>query len=118
MDCFMVIAHRGLKLAMLLVATPDDITHIKIVYFSFAKLENSHNGQMEKICGIPQYVAQEVTQSPSLWSFCELSSASIVLFTFLDGNLQVHSENEPQLCEQIPNGAFNLQPVLDLTCDK
>ncbi len=53
------VVHRDLKLENLLLATPDDITRVKIADFGLAK--KAVDG-MNTICGTPQYVAPEVIQ--------------------------------------------------------
>ena len=52
--------HRDLKLENLLLASPQDITKVKIADFGLAK--KAAESQMETICGTPQYVAPEVIQ--------------------------------------------------------
>lgn len=54
------VVHRDLKLENLLLATPADITKVKIADFGLAK--KAQESQMETICGTPQYVAPEVIQ--------------------------------------------------------
>jgi serine/threonine protein kinase len=54
------VVHRDLKLENLLLATPDDITHVKIADFGLAKKAMD---SMNTICGTPQYVAPEVIQA-------------------------------------------------------
>lgn len=54
------VVHRDLKLENLLLATPQDITKVKIADFGLAK--KAQESQMETICGTPQYVAPEVIQ--------------------------------------------------------
>ena len=54
------VVHRDLKLENLLLATPQDITKVKIADFGLAK--KAAESQMETICGTPQYVAPEVIQ--------------------------------------------------------
>lgn len=55
------VVHRDLKLENLLLATPQDITKVKIADFGLAK--KAAESQMETICGTPQYVAPEVIQA-------------------------------------------------------
>ena len=62
------IAHRDLKLENLLLETPGDITHIRIVDFGLAKghVEQSYL-EMDTICGTPHYVAPEVIAVRGSW---------------------------------------------------
>ena len=122
MDCDRGVAHRDLKLENLLLATPDDITHIKIADFGLAKLTNPQNGQMETICGTPQYVAPEVIQGIQGLAYdfaVDMWSAGVVLFILLGGYPPFHSENEPQMFEQIRKGDYSFdEPVWDLISEK
>lgn len=53
------VVHRDLKLENLLLATPDEITKVKIADFGLAKQSAD---MMSTVCGTPQYVAPEVIQ--------------------------------------------------------
>lgn len=70
------VVHRDLKLENLLLATPQDITKVKIADFGLAK--KAQESQMETICGTPQYVAPEVIQVMSSQNLI----ITIVSFTF------------------------------------
>ena len=59
MHCHRNVSHRDLKLENLLLATPDDITCVKIADFGLAKRSAD---AMSTVCGTPQYVAPEVIQ--------------------------------------------------------
>lgn len=65
------VVHRDLKLENLLLASPDDITKVKIADFGLAKRSAD---AMSTVCGTPQYVAPEVIQGtpgleygPQVW---------------------------------------------------
>lgn len=112
------VAHRDLKLENLLLATPDDITLIKIADFGLAKLTGPQGKSMETICGTPQYVAPEVIQGVQGLSYgfaVDMWSAGVVLFILLGGYPPFHSENEPKMFEQIRRGDYNFdEAVWDL----
>ena len=63
--------HRDLKLENLLLATPTDITKVKIADFGLAK--KAAESQMDTICGTPQYVAPEVIQ---VWTTCRFAACT------------------------------------------
>lgn len=115
------VAHRDLKLENLLLATPDDITHIKIADFGLAKLTTPQNGSMMTICGTPQYVAPEVIQGVQGLSYgfaVDMWSAGVVLFILLGGYPPFHSENEPQMFDQIRKGDYSFdESVWDLVSE-
>jgi serine/threonine protein kinase len=53
------VVHRDLKLENLLLASPAEITNVKIADFGLAKQSAD---AMSTVCGTPQYVAPEVIQ--------------------------------------------------------
>ncbi|KAK9818047.1 hypothetical protein WJX72_006277 [[Myrmecia] bisecta] len=109
------VVHRDLKLENLLLATPDDITKIKIADFGLAK--KAAESAMDTICGTPQYVAPEVIQGiPGLIynAAVDLWSAGVVLFILLGGYPPFYDESEPALFEQIRKGHYTFDdPVWD-----
>ena len=52
------VSHRDLKLENFLLTKPGDISHIKLADFGLAKLLKW--GNMDTVCGTPNYVAPEV----------------------------------------------------------
>ncbi|GBF97717.1 hypothetical protein Rsub_10881 [Raphidocelis subcapitata] len=101
------VAHRDLKLENLLLATPDDITQVKIADFGLAK--RSPGGAMSTVCGTPQYVAPEViagTPGVVYGPQVDMWSAGVVLFILLCGYPPFYAESEPALFDQIRRGAY------------
>lgn len=101
------VVHRDLKLENLLLASPDDITKVKIADFGLAKKAIE---AMSTVCGTPQYVAPEVIQGiPGLeyGPGVDMWSAGVVLYILLGGYPPFWSESEPALFEQIRKGQFN-----------
>ncbi|WIA20191.1 hypothetical protein OEZ85_006039 [Tetradesmus obliquus] len=109
------VVHRDLKLENLLLASPDDITKVKIADFGLAKQSAD---AMSTVCGTPQYVAPEVIQGTSGTVYgpaVDMWSAGVVLFILLGGYPPFWSENEPALFEQIRRGKYSFDdPVWDV----
>lgn len=104
------VVHRDLKLENLLLASPGDITHIKIVDFGLAKMNSKRNCRMGTICGTPQYVAPEIIESADSYAAygkaVDMWSAGVVLFILLGGYPPFHHANESVMFEQIRKGKF------------
>lgn len=104
------VVHRDLKLENLLLASPDDITHIKIVDFGLAKMNGRRGCKMGTVCGTPQYVAPEIIESAESYSTydkaVDMWSAGVVLFILLGGYPPFHHDNESVMFEQIRHGKF------------
>jgi len=104
------IVHRDLKLENLLLASPDDTPHIKIVDFGLAKMNGKKGCKMGTICGTPQYVAPEIIESAESYAAygkaVDMWSAGVVLFILLGGYPPFHHDNESVLFEQIRQGKF------------
>jgi len=104
------VVHRDLKMENLLLASPDDITHIKIVDFGLAKSSGKLNCRMGTICGTPQYVAPEIIESAESYAAygkaVDMWSAGVVLFILLGGYPPFHHDNESVMFEQIRHGKF------------
>lgn len=117
--------HRDLKLENLLLASPDDITHIKIVDFGLAKMNGRRSCKMGTVCGTPQvhlprkplsimfcvqYVAPEIIESAESYSTydkaVDMWSAGVVLFILLGGYPPFHHDNESVMFEHIRHGKF------------
>lgn len=112
------VVHRDLKLENLLLASPDDMTKIKIADFGLAK---KAVGDMHTICGTPQYVAPEVIKgTPGLvyGPGVDMWGAGVVLYILLGGYPPFWSESEPLLFELIRKGAFTFNdPVWKTVSD-
>eukprot|EP01023_Acetabularia_acetabulum_P065651 TRINITY_DN871_c0_g1_i6.p1 TRINITY_DN871_c0_g1~~TRINITY_DN871_c0_g1_i6.p1 ORF type:complete len:530 (+),score=101.03 TRINITY_DN871_c0_g1_i6:188-1591(+) len=107
------VVHRDLKLENLLLATPDDITHVKIADFGLAKKVAEHS--MQTICGTPQYVAPEIIMGSSDLEYgpaVDMWSAGVVLFILLGGYPPFYHESEAVLFEIIRKGKFQFDDVV------
>eukprot|EP00775_Hariotina_reticulata_P006898 gene6898-7114_t len=108
------VVHRDLKLENLLLASPAEITNVKIADFGLAKQSAD---AMSTVCGTPQYVAPEVIQGGNNTEYgpeVDMWSAGVVLFILLGGYPPFWNENEPALFEQIRRGQYSFDdPVWD-----
>ncbi|KAI8469504.1 MAG: kinase-like domain-containing protein [Monoraphidium minutum] len=103
------VVHRDLKLENLLLASPDDITKVKIADFGLAKRAPA-GAVMSTVCGTPQYVAPEVIQgTPGLMygPQVDMWSSGVVLYILLSGYPPFYSDSEPALFDMIRRGAFS-----------
>eukprot|EP01025_Chloroclados_australasicus_P018255 TRINITY_DN1946_c0_g2_i2.p1 TRINITY_DN1946_c0_g2~~TRINITY_DN1946_c0_g2_i2.p1 ORF type:complete len:675 (-),score=121.75 TRINITY_DN1946_c0_g2_i2:1748-3772(-) len=114
------IVHRDLKLENLLLAAPDDITHVKIADFGLAKKVAEQ--QMQTICGTPQYVAPEIIMGNRDLEYgpaVDMWSAGVVLFILLGGYPPFYHESEAVLFEIIRKGLFKFDdPVWEEVSDQ
>lgn len=109
------VVHRDLKLENLLLASPDEITKVKIADFGLAKQSAD---AMSTVCGTPQYVAPEVIQGGAHTVYgpeVDMWSAGVVLYILLGGYPPFWNESEPALFEQIRRGKYTFDdPVWDV----
>lgn len=114
------VAHRDLKLENLLLASPDDITDIKVADFGLAE-KTLPGGTMKTICGTPQYVAPEIIQQGPGVTYTHIAdmwSCGVILYVLLGGYPPFYDEHEPTLFKLIRNGQLRFDdPVWTAVSD-
>ena len=116
------IVHRDLKLENIVLLDNSSMPCVKIVDFGLSKC-TSEDGQLQTLCGSPQYLAPEMlsTQLPPAPTHLQFSlnlargytpavdmwSAGVVLYTLLSGMYPFVCNNDALLFNQIQMGEYD-----------
>lgn len=119
------IVHRDLKLENIVLLDSSNMPHVKIVDFGLSKC-TTEDGQLQTLCGSPQYLAPEMLSTqPSQLPFSldlargytpavDMWSAGVVLYTLLSGMYPFVMNNDALLFNQIQTGEYDFNlPVWD-----
>ena len=99
------VVHRDLKPDNILLASKDDLTHIKLADFGFAKAVEDLVGE-RTICGSPHYIAPEILRKVPYGAPVDIWSCGVILFILLGGYPPFDDEDEEKLFLKIKQGNF------------
>eukprot|EP00455_Lapot_gusevi_P001367 TRINITY_DN10560_c2_g2_i6.p1 TRINITY_DN10560_c2_g2~~TRINITY_DN10560_c2_g2_i6.p1 ORF type:complete len:182 (+),score=22.87 TRINITY_DN10560_c2_g2_i6:115-660(+) len=99
------IIHRDLKPEnVLLQSKSEDV--IKLSDFGLSRTLGS-SGRAKTLCGTPQYLAPEVTHSPSGYTKqCDMWSLGVILYILLSGSPPFDEDSDTPLADQMAQAQY------------